>query len=97
VRICIGVKLQGLHNWVLQWAWKVYAAVAENYPNSKYYISGQRRARKALFWAFDAAWAVVSHDKISALKNVQVFCSRSTKFPKLFYLIFKQKKYAILS
>jgi hypothetical protein len=40
----------------LQWAQKVYAAVAENYANSKYYILGQRKARKALFWAFDAAW-----------------------------------------
>jgi hypothetical protein len=54
----------------LQWARKVYAAVAENYANSKCYISGQRRARKALFSAFDATWAGVSHDKISALKNV---------------------------
>jgi hypothetical protein len=49
---------------------KIYAAVAENYTNSKYYISGQRRVRKALFSAFDAAWAGVSRDKISALKNV---------------------------
>ncbi len=54
----------------VQWALKVYAAVAENYANSKYFISGQRRARKALFSAFGAAWAGVSHDKISALKNV---------------------------
>ncbi len=54
----------------LQWARKVYAAVAENYANSKCYISGQRRAGKALFSAFDAAWAGVSYDKISALKNV---------------------------
>ncbi len=53
-----------LHN--IHWVWKVYAAVAENYENSKYYISGQRRARKALFSAFDAVWAGVSHDKISA-------------------------------
>jgi hypothetical protein len=43
--------------------------VAENYANSKYHISGQIRARKALFSAFDAAWAGISH-KISALKNV---------------------------
>jgi hypothetical protein len=54
----------------LQWAWKVYAAVAENYPNSKCYISGQRLAREAPFSAFDAAWAGVSHDKIPAFKNV---------------------------
>jgi hypothetical protein len=54
----------------LQWARKVYAAVAENYANSKCYISGQRGARKPLFSAFDAAWAGVSHDKISALKNI---------------------------
>jgi hypothetical protein len=47
----------------LQWARKVYPAVAENYLN--YYISGQKRARKAPFSAFDAAWAGVSHDKIS--------------------------------
>ncbi len=38
--------------------------------NSKCYFSGQRRARKALFLAFDAAWAGVSHDKISALKSI---------------------------
>jgi hypothetical protein len=54
----------------IQWARKVYAAVAENYANSKCYISGQSEARKALFSAFDAAWAGVSHHKISALKNV---------------------------
>jgi hypothetical protein len=54
----------------LQWARKVYAAIAENYANSKCYISGQRRARKPLFSAFDAAWAGVSHDKLSALKNI---------------------------
>jgi hypothetical protein len=53
-----------------QWVRKVYAAVTENYLNSKYYISGQRRARKALFLAFDEAWAGVSHDKILALKNL---------------------------
>jgi hypothetical protein len=54
----------------LQWAWKVYAAVAQNYANSKCYISGQRLAGKALFSAFDAAWAEVSQDKIIARKNV---------------------------
>jgi hypothetical protein len=54
----------------LQWARKVYAAVAENYINSKCYISGQRRTRKAMFSAFDAAWAGVSHDKIPALENI---------------------------
>ncbi len=81
----------------LQWVRKVYAAVAENYANSNCYISGQRIARKALFSAFEATWAGVSHDKISALKNVSFFCSRSTKFPKLFDLIFKQKNYAILT
>jgi hypothetical protein len=54
----------------LQWARKVYAAVAENYAIAKYYVSGQRRSRKTQFLAFDAAWAGVSHDKISTLKNV---------------------------
>ncbi len=54
----------------IQWARKVYAAVAENYANSKYYISGERRVRKALFLVFDTAWAGVSRNKISALKNV---------------------------
>jgi hypothetical protein len=54
----------------IQWARKVYAAVAENYANSKRYISGLRRARKPLFSAFDAARAEVSHDKITALKNI---------------------------
>ncbi len=34
----------------IQWARKAYAAVAKNYVNSKCYISGQRIARKALFW-----------------------------------------------
>jgi hypothetical protein len=86
----------GLENHV-QWARKVYAAVAENYPNSKCYISGQRRARKALFSAFDAAWAGVSHDKISALKSVWFFYSRSTKLTKIFDLIFKLKNYATLT
>jgi hypothetical protein len=57
---------------LVQWARKVYAAVAENYANSKCYISGQRRARKTLFSVFDAAWAGVSHGKISALKNVGI-------------------------
>ncbi len=55
---------------LLQWARKVYATVAENYANSKYYISGKRKAKKALFSSFDAAWAGVSHSKISAIKNV---------------------------
>jgi hypothetical protein len=54
----------------VQWARKVYAAIAENYANSECYISGPRRARKPLFSAFNAAWAGVSHDKISALKNL---------------------------
>ncbi len=54
----------------IQWARKVYAAIAENYVNSKCYISGQRRARKVLFSAFDATWAGVSRDKIPALKNL---------------------------
>ncbi len=58
---------------------------------------GSKKSQKALFSAFDAAWAGVSRDKLSALKNVQFFCSRSTKFPKLFYLIFEQKNYAILT
>jgi hypothetical protein len=30
----------------------------------------KEKARKALFSAFDTVWAGVSHDKISALKNV---------------------------
>ncbi len=76
----------------VQWAGKVYAAVTENYANSKCSISGQRRARKALFSAFDAAWAGVSFDKISTLKNIQFFYNRSTKFTKIFDLIFKLKK-----
>ncbi len=54
----------------IQWARKVYAAVAENCANSKRYISGQRRARKVLFSAFDAAWTGVSRDKIPTLKNL---------------------------
>jgi hypothetical protein len=57
------------YHYVIQWARKVYAAVAENYANLKCYISGQRRARKVLFSAFDAAWTGVSRDKIPALKN----------------------------
>ncbi len=81
----------------VQWARKVYAAVAENYANSKCYISGQRRARKALFSAFDAAWAGVSFDKISTLKNIQFFYSRFKKFTKIFDLIFKLKNYATLT
>jgi hypothetical protein len=44
----------------VQWARKVYATVADNDTNSKCYISGQRRARKAPFLAFDAAWAGLS-------------------------------------
>ncbi len=57
--------------YTVQWARKVYAAVAENYANSNYYISGQRRGRKkALFSAFDAAWTGVSHDKISTLQHL---------------------------
>jgi hypothetical protein len=48
----------------------VYAAVAENYADLKYYISDQRRACKVLFLSFDAAWTGVSQDKISALKNL---------------------------
>jgi hypothetical protein len=43
---------------------KVYAVVAENNANSNNYISGQRRAGKALFSAFGAARAGVSLDKI---------------------------------
>jgi hypothetical protein len=54
----------------VQWARKVYADVAENYANSKCYTSGERRARKVLFSAFDAAWTGVSRDKIPALKNL---------------------------
>jgi hypothetical protein len=54
----------------LQWVRKVYAAVTENYADSKYYVSGPKKARKALFSSFDAAWAGVSRDKILVLKNV---------------------------
>jgi hypothetical protein len=44
--------------------WKVYAAIAKNYADSNYYISGQRKARKARFSTFDAACAGLFHDKI---------------------------------
>jgi hypothetical protein len=47
----------------------VYAAVAENDTNSNYNISGQRKARKEMLLAFDAACAGLSHDKISTLQN----------------------------
>ncbi len=54
----------------VQWAWKVSAAVAENYSTSKYYILGQIRDRKAPFSAFDAVCAGLFHDKILATYNL---------------------------
>jgi hypothetical protein len=55
---------------LIQWVRKVYATVTENYANSNYFISGQRRARKALFFAFDADCAGLFHDKILTLQNL---------------------------
>jgi hypothetical protein len=45
---------------------------------------GQRTGRIALFLAFNPACAALSHDKTAAAYNLQLFCSRSTKFYKIF-------------
>jgi hypothetical protein len=53
----------------VQWGRRVYTAITEN-ATSNFEILAQRRGRKALFSAFEAAFAGVSHDKLPATQNL---------------------------
>jgi hypothetical protein len=44
-----------------------------------------------LFLAFNPACAALSHDKTAAAYNLQLFCSRSTKFYKIFGSVLGEK------
>ncbi len=60
-------------------------------------ISRVKEELERQFSAFDAAWAGFLVIKYQLLKIYSFSYSRSTKFPKIFDLISKQKNYAILT
>ncbi len=70
-KLCTLLGLMGSRQFYskVQWGRRVYTAITEN-ATSNFDILGQRRGRKVLLLAFEAACAGLSHRKIPLTQNL---------------------------